>query len=537
MKNLSTFITNKWWFLLGIFILLFATGINVYIPLVTKSFFDNGLNNNQFVGKILVIAGLLMINVILLTIGNATLSYVGEKSVRTFREHLISSIEKLKANAVMQSDDVKIANHLTNDSEIIGQMVSNTIPSIITSVVSWILSIAMLLILNAQMTILILLGIAVIVVVIKIIGDKMAKIASIFRKELAKLTSRVASALKFNLDIKINGADEWMFRNIQSDNKNLYQISLRGIKYRVALLPIVNGILTIILISVAGFGFFEVQSGAMTVGTLISFIMYLYQLINPTLTLSSAIGDFVTANGALSQVMDIKNKFELLNTQPKNEMGVSVGQIEKIIFKDVLLKYGSEVVVKDMSFCLEKGRTSVLVGPSGSGKSTILQSILKVVQITNGEIIIDDKMLDNISEESWYAQIGYVNQAPFILEESTIYDNLCLGKKFLKSEMDDILNELGLLAELSNKKGGEYIIQSMDSLSGGQKQRLAICRALLQAESILILDEATSALDEMNEQRVIDLLNKVKKDLIIIQATHRKQVIEQADQIINLEHK
>ena len=110
-----------------------------------------------------------------------------------------------------------------------------------------------------------------------------------------------------------------------------------------------------------------------------------------------------------------------------------------------------------------------------------------------------------------------------------------MGKEYSDEKIRSVLNDVGLWQELDCGNQLNEIIIDKNRLSGGQLQRLALARALLEDRKILILDEATSSLDQFNERRVLDLLNKRKSQALIIQISHRKQVIECADQIIDLE--
>ena len=101
--------------------------------------------------------------------------------------------------------------------------------------------------------------------------------------------------------------------------------------------------------------------------------------------------------------------------------------------------------------------------------------------------------------------------------------------------MEKALNDIGLLSELQEKGGLDYVIKTRESLSGGQLQRLAIARALISAQDILILDEVTSALDETNEKVILELIDSLKNDYLIVQISHRNQVIKLADSVVDIE--
>ncbi len=534
MKKIYSLISNRKAFSLGIAVLLMATGVNVYIPLVVKDLFNKFADNQNFISSVYVLAILLMFNVLILTSGNAILGVVGEKSVLFFRESLVRGVESLKVKTAQNYDTVEIANHITNDSEILGKITSDTLPSIITSTASWGASIAMLFFIDWRMTILILIGALLIGLVIKIIGAKMSVVAKAFRNQLANLTSKIAHSIQSRLDIKINDAEEWFSKKVENDNKVLYQTSITGIKYRVTLLPIINGILMALLVPVAGIGLYEIKVGILTVGSLISFVMYLYQLITPTLTLSSAIGDFATEQGSLNKVLELRQEFK--DNEESNKDTLVLDDTSVINVKGVSVKYEQTTILKDVTFDLERGKVSVLVGPSGIGKTSLIKALLKVNEVAKGAILIGNINIKDVSVQELYCHIGYVGQFPFIVEGVSVADNLRLGHDEITDlDMEKALNDVGLLSELQEKGGLDYVIETRESLSGGQLQRLAIARALISAQDILILDEVTSALDETNEKVILELIDSLKNDYLIVQISHRNQVIKLADSVVDIE--
>lgn len=534
MKKIYSLISNRKAFSLGIAVLLMATGVNVYIPLVVKDLFNKFADNQNFISSVYVLAILLMFNVLILTSGNAILGVVGEKSVLFFRESLVRGVESLKVKTAQNYDTVEIANHITNDSEILGKITSDTLPSIITSTASWGASIAMLFFIDWRMTILILIGALLIGLVIKIIGAKMSVVAKAFRNQLANLTSKIAHSIQSRLDIKINDAEEWFSKKVENDNKVLYQTSITGIKYRVTLLPIINGILMALLVPVAGIGLYEIKVGILTVGSLISFVMYLYQLITPTLTLSSAIGDFATEQGSLNKVLELRQEFK--DNEESNKDTLVLDDTSVINVKGVSVKYEQTTILKDVTFDLERGKVSVLVGPSGIGKTSLIKALLKVNEVAKGAILIGNINIKDVSVQELYCHIGYVGQFPFIVEGVSVADNLRLGHDEITDlDMEKALNDVGLLSELQEKGGLDYVVETRESLSGGQLQRLAIARALISAQDILILDEVTSALDETNEKVILELIDSLKNDYLIVQISHRNQVIKLADSVVDIE--
>ena len=184
--------------------------------------------------------------------------------------------------------------------------------------------------------------------------------------------------------------------------------------------------------------------------------------------------------------------------------------LENIRYEDVSLEIDDFRLLEHINLDIKLGEIAVIIGPSGVGKTSFIKQLLKVYDINSGKIFIGDIDLKDIAIAEWYNSVSYVSQETFFID-------------------------VGLWQELDCGNQLNEIIIDKNRLSGGQLQRLALARALLEDRKILILDEATSSLDQFNERRVLDLLNKRKSQALIIQISHRKQVIECADQIIDLE--
>jgi len=212
---------------------------------------------------------------------------------------------------------------------------------------------------------------------------------------------------------------------------------------------------------------------------------------------------------------------------------------QEILFRGVCLRYdGSEgkEALNNISFSIKKNRLTAIVGESGSGKTSILNLLLRVLEPTGGEILLDGIPLNDISTNEWYSRIGYVGQEVFMFNGS-IRDNVLFGMKDKNDEEIykalDMANAAEFVEKCSN--GLDTLIGDNGiRLSGGQRQRLAIARALIRRPDMLILDEATSSVDNISEKLIKDTMKKLHKHITIINVAHRFSTIMDADEIVVL---
>ena len=212
-----------------------------------------------------------------------------------------------------------------------------------------------------------------------------------------------------------------------------------------------------------------------------------------------------------------------------------------LIIKSIAYKYpdSTDNALTEVSISISKGEKIGIIGQSGSGKTTLVNIILRLIDQDRGQIIIDDRVLEESDREKWLNTIGYVQQGVFI-QEMSIAQNVAFGEHENSIDYKRVKESL----ELSNlwdfvckqEEGSNSVIQERGkNLSGGQKQRLAIARALYRDADLIIFDEATSALDNESEKEInqsIELLSKIGKTVVII--AHRYSSLQTCDRIYEL---
>lgn len=294
------------------------------------------------------------------------------------------------------------------------------------------------------------------------------------------------------------------------------------------------GNLTILSLLYVGGGL--VQSGAITIGELTSFLMYTAYAGSSLFGLSSFYSELMKGVGAASRL------FELQDREPK----ISPTKGERVLsargpirFENVSFSYPTRPAVaifENLDFEIPQGSNVAIVGPSGGGKSTIASLLLRFYNPTEGRILINGKDISRMNAKSLRRKIGIVSQEP-VLFSGTIAENIAYGKS------DATRGEIVAAARKANCSFISDFPDGLDThvgprgaqLSGGQKQRIAIARALIKNPDILILDEATSALDAESETLVNSALAALLRgNNTTISIAHRLSTIKRSDSIIVL---
>ena len=265
------------------------------------------------------------------------------------------------------------------------------------------------------------------------------------------------------------------------------------------------------------------------------FLVYMglaYNILTPAKAISKASYGVKRGNAAAERVMEILNTESPL--KDRSNAQIKTNFENEITINNINFKYEDQLVLKNFSMRVSKGKTIALVGQSGSGKSTIANLVTRFYDVNDGSINIDGTDIRDLTKHSLRGLMGLVTQDS-ILFNDTIKNNILLGK-------EDATDE-AVIAALKIANAWEFVKdlpEGMDTnigdsgnkLSGGQKQRLSIARAVIKNPPIMVLDEATSALDTESERLVQDALENMMKNRTSIVIAHRLSTIQNADEII-----
>jgi subfamily B ATP-binding cassette protein MsbA len=267
----------------------------------------------------------------------------------------------------------------------------------------------------------------------------------------------------------------------------------------------------------------------------ITYIIIFTQVLNPAKEISRSVSNIQRGIASAERI------FEVVDTQsqikaPANPKPIS-GFNHSIEFNQVSFAYEDKLILKDINFRLEKGKTIALVGPSGGGKSTLADLVPRFYDPNSGGILLDGADLREFSPSELRSLMGIVTQES-ILFNDTVFNNIAFGIEGATEEevkeAAKIANAHEFISQLEN--GYQTSIGERGSkLSGGQRQRLSIARAVLKNPPILILDEATSALDSESELLVQEALTKLMTNRTTLVIAHRLSTIQHADEILVIE--
>ncbi|MEE6453294.1 ABC transporter ATP-binding protein [Gottfriedia acidiceleris] len=524
----------KWLFVIGVLLSVATTLVGLLLPLLTKKFVDGFSLASLSTGQIAIFVTVLIIQAISSAASIYLLSRVGNTVVANVRHRLWKKMIVLPISYFDETQTGDNVSRVTNDTAILKGLITEHITNFLTGMISIVGSFILLLVLDWRMTLVTFSIIPVIALIFIPIGKQMSKLSKATQDETAKFTSLISQVFSEIRLVKVSNAETAEIANGNKGINNLLSFGIKEGKLHSFIGPIVSFVLMLILVVIIGYGGVRVSSGAITAGSLVAYILYLFQIIFPVTQITHFFTELQKTKGATERMISILELEEEDYQTGKDEVDMSL----PININNLHFAYKEEEMLTNLNFVIPPGKVTAIVGPSGSGKTTLFSLIERFYPPKNGEIKMGDNQISSFNLESWRNQIGYVAQEnPLIV--GTIRDNICYG---IKREISD--KELAYVSAMAyvdqfvndlpdgfNTEVGERGIK----LSGGQRQRIGIARALLRNPKLLMLDEATSNLDSRSELVVQNALSNLMKGRTTLIIAHRLSTVIDADQIVFLD--
>ena len=518
-------------------------------PLFTKWLIDGAIPAGDMHGVWLDVGGMVATAVAggLIGVYQGYLnSFVGEGIMRDIRTSLVAHLHKMPLSFFTGTKTGEIMNRVSSDVDNIDNVVTGTLVSIVTNLFTIVTTVVTIFFLDWRLALVALAIVPLMVLPLSPVGRKMYDI----RKRTREKRDQIESITQETLSIS-------GITLIKSFVRELYERSrfyatgteLMTLEIRLAMVGrwFIAAITAMVIVGPAVvwlFGGWLAIGHAVTIGTIVTFVMYLGRLYGPASTLAGVQVQIVSALAVFERI------FEYLDMEPEGTVKHDGVRIEQpvaalrevrgeIVFDDVTFAYTPERTALDgISFRIPAGRMAALVGPSGAGKTTITQLVPRFYDPQSGAIRVDGHDIRDVTLASLRENVGIVTQETYLFHD-TIKANLL----YARPDASDA--ELVAAAQAANIHDfvaslpdgyGTIVGERGHKLSGGERQRLAIARVLLKNPRILILDEATSALDSGNEAAIQAALVPLMEGRTSLVIAHRLSTILDADVIFVVEH-
>ncbi len=505
-----------------------------------NDFLNDSVNSR---GKITTLGFIciLMVSFILLKNLFLYLSYyvlnpLKNKIVNHLREDLYDKMLRLPIGFFTENRKGDLMSRMTNDVGEVEGSVVGTLEGWIRDPMTIIVTLTVLFLISAQLTLFIL-------ILIPVLGLVIGRITRSLKKHSQEVANKSGEALSI-IDETLSGLRVIKAFNIEKllrsrffkTNEELLEAK-NNISYRRDLASPLSEVLGVILFTSVLYygGRLVLQGNFIEASAFLGFLGIFYNIINPAKALSTSFSNMRKGAAAISRIEEILNTPITVDDNPNGKKLHAF--TDKIEFRNVRFAYDDAVILDNISFTVAKGKTVALVGSSGAGKSTLADLVPRFHDVTSGEVLIDGINIKEYSLHSVRSLMSIVTQEP-ILFNDTIANNIALGQQNSTEEQITAAAKIANAHDFIIKKEGGYKSNTGDrgsKLSGGERQRLTIARAVLKNPPILILDEATSSLDTESERLVQDAINNMMQNRTSIVIAHRLSTIRHADEIIVLQ--
>jgi len=511
------------------------------------------------------------------------LQRTGEGVVLSSRKRLVARMLHLPIKEFDTRRTGDLVSRVGSDTTLLRAVLTQGLIDAIGGALTFIGAIVAMAIIDPVLLGLTVLVIAVSVIVVVTLSARIRVASQKAQARVGDLAASVERAISAVRTVRASNATEREIEAIEGDARAAWSMGITVAKISALVVPVAGIAMQVSFLVVLGVGGFRVASGAITVASLVAFILFLFMMIMP---LGTAFGAITSVNSALGALGRIQEIIELpsegeLDPPAETAGGAGVAANDAIRFENVVFRYASapidktaevsleadavvtagrddqrrwrrsegqkwpspqaparETVLRGVTFSAPRGKRTALVGPSGAGKSTILALIERFYDPDSGVVRLGGADIRSLDRRELRSQIGYVEQDAPVLA-GTLRDNLTLSTPNATDEQCvEVLHAVNLTEVLERDERGLDAQVGEDGvmLSGGERQRLAIARTLLAAPPILLLDESTSSLDGLNEQLLREAIDAVAESRTLIVIAHRLSTVVDSDQIVVLDH-
>ncbi|MFA7083545.1 MAG: ABC transporter ATP-binding protein [Arcobacteraceae bacterium] len=456
------------------------------------------------------------------------ISFIGQDIIRIVRDNLLRHILTLDMNFFQKKHGGELISRITNDINRIQSAVSNQIAEFIREILTIFALVAIVIYQSPELAFYGLVVMPLALYPLSRLAKRMKKLSSKAQESISDITAHLSEIFNNVEIIKANTTEQLESEKFAKRNKIYFEINMKSVKTNELVSPLMETLGAFAVAAVIIIGGKQVINDQLTVGSFFSFLAALFMLYTPIKRLSSLYNKMQEALASNDRINEILN---LEATIPNGKEAFPL-ELNSVVLKDVVLKYGDKVALNTISLSASLGETIALIGDSGGGKSSLVNLIPRFYEAFSGDILFNEKNIKDLDIKNLRENISIVTQRVYIFNDS-VASNIAYGNEIDEQKVIDVLKQAHAYDFIS--KLPEGIHSKLDefgtNLSGGQRQRIAIARALYKNPKILILDEATSALDNESESIISEVIEEISKNKITFIIAHRLSTIKHANKI------
>lgn len=459
---------------------------------------------------------------------------ITQKVTKRMRSEISRKINKVPLNYYNKTSLGDVLSRVTNDVDMIGQTMNQSIGMLVTAITMFLGSLIMMFITNVLMAVTEILSTIIGFALMMLIMSKSQKHFIKQQNELGRINGHIEEIYSGQSVVKVyNGVDKARdeFENI---NDRLYESAWKSQFMSGLMMPIMNfiGNFGYVAVCIVGALIAINTESSSFIGVIVAFMIYIRLFTNPLAQIAQAATSLQTTAAASERVFKFLDEKELEDESEKTEVLRNVnGNVE---FKNVKFGYDeNKIIINNFSAYAKAGSKIAIVGPTGAGKTTMVNLLMRFYELNGGEILIDGIPVSSLTRENVHDQFCMVLQDTWLFE-GTVKENIVYSKENVSDE--DVVRAcraVGIDKFIRTlPEGYDTVLNDKANLSAGQKQLITIARAMIENAPLLILDEATSSVDTRTEIQIQNAMDKLTEGRTSFVIAHRLSTIKNADMIL-----
>lgn len=522
--------------LIGMVFGIGSAAAGLAIPMSIKSVLDTLGSDEPIAGVVLPTLVLVVAAAVLGYGQGVLLGRLGERVVLSARAGMINHLLRARTSSLSRHASGELVARVTSDSVLLRRATASSMVQLVRSVIMLIGSIVLMLVLSPLLLLVTAGGITAIFVLVGMLMPKLGQANERAQDAVGRLGGTLDSVLRAIKTVKASRSEA---REVQHVVHDAEEAAAQGV--RASVIQTLSGVVAgagsqLAIMVVLAIGAWQISEGTITVAVLVAFLLYALQLVDPVTNTIDAVAELQGGMAAAARIAEI-GQLEIEFDTP-DAVVVPASRGPAIVeFHDVTATYdpSKPPVVQHLTMAIPRYGHTAIVGPSGAGKTTIFTLLLRFLDVSGGELLVEGVPARRWSLEQLRNKMVYVEQDTPLLPGSLRYNLSYFRQEATDGDIWEALRRVRLDQKFAAVQGALDSDLAATTMSGGERQRIALARALVAKPEILLLDEATAQLDAITEAAVQDCIKSAGETGAVVTIAHRLSTVIEAKSIIVME--
>ncbi len=493
---------------------------------------DIGINMDAVFAAGILLALVYALSYVLSISQGLMIATVIQDVAKRLRTDIIDKINRLPMNFFSKTPKGDVLSRVTNDVDTLGQSLTQSVGTFISSITLLVGSVIMMAITNITLTITALASTFIGFIFMMAVIKASQQFFKGQQKHLGDINGHIEEMYAGHTVLKAYNGEKKAIEVFDAINKKLKNSAFKAQALSGLMMPMMTFIGNLGYVAVCIVGALLALNGSIGFGVIVAFMIYIRLFTQPLGQIAQAMQNLQSGAAAAERV------FEFLEQQDMADESQKAGNLENVKgaveFKNVRFGYDADrIIINDFSAKIEPGQKVAIVGPTGAGKTTMVNLLMRFYDINSGDILVDGVSVNDVRREEVHSKFCMVLQESWVFD-GTLRENLIYSTpNVTEQQLQSACKAVGLhhfIKTLSH--GYDTILSDSLNLSQGQKQQITIARAMIADKPMLILDEATSSIDTRTERQIQAAMDELMRDRTSFVIAHRLSTIKNADMIL-----